>query len=124
MNDDIIQQAAEVLAGHVRSIWNYDDGTWHCSCVPLMEIGPANLFHDADTHAAHVARALADAGLLPTETEWGVSRRCAPDCPAGPEHIDSEDFGGYESSARRFVASDPESLTLKSRNVCPWKDVS
>lgn len=112
MNDDIIQQAAKVIASFDLNIKVRTEREEMVRLPVTAEVGRA------------IAQALADAGLLPTETEWGVSRRCAPDCPAGPEHIDSEDFGGYESSARRFVASDPESLTLKSRNVSPWKDAS
>lgn len=113
MKEDVIERAieaiAEVLHGRVQ-----DSGCNHSTGGPSR---CASLAMDA-------VAAMRDAGLLPTEAEWGVSRHCHTGCPAGDEHISSEDFGGSEGIARSLVADDPERLALVTRNVTPWKDAS
>lgn len=89
MSDDVIQQAAEVL---------------------VEKCGVAKWF------AHRAAQALADAGLLPTELEWGV-------------RLD----GGYvdrcrtEEQAREWVSDEDawlpdETRSLATRRTTPWKD--
>lgn len=102
--EDLIEKAADLIEAWLRSGYDTSD--------------------DDGYQATIIAQALADAGLLPTETEWGVSHHCHTGCPAGDEHISSEDFGGSEGIARSLVADDPERLALVTRNVTPWKDAS
>ena len=113
---DYVAEVAELLTDHHI----VPDGI-RCNCEWLIRQG-ADGGPSAGAHAAHQAEVLAAAGLIPTSTEWGVATPCVPGCPTAP-HISSEDFGGYESTARELVA-DVERATLVSRAVTDWKDAS
>ena len=69
MTADPIQQAAEVLDDHQRFGGTSDTAyRFTCTCDRYGQLYD----HDTRVFAAHQAQALADAGLLPTETEWGT----------------------------------------------------
>ena len=112
---DYVAQAAELLGVHKARGFSHHD---ECHCG--WPIPDANGWSNQAAHRTHQAEVLAAAGLIPTRTEWGVATPCVPTCPTAP-HVSSEDFGGYESTARELVA-DVERATLVSRAVTDWKD--
>ena len=89
MSDDVIEKAEGLILG----------------LLDEYEGEPTSIF------AARLAQALADAGLLPTETEWGVR------WPNGRVSLNTDE-GSARYNARRI--GDP----LVARNVTPWKDAS
>lgn len=103
MSDDVIEQAAGVLVLHQRfSI----DG---CSCG-WDDLGKS--------YSRHLAQALADAGLLPTEVEWGVR-----DEETGQvDTFASRDLAEAELATIRANFPWPEEIALVSRRTTPWKD--
>jgi len=96
VNDDMIEKAAEVIATAQN--------------VPF--VGPKQ---------RRIAQSLADAGLLPTETEWGVRGTRMIDRRFGVIPMESEEAALLRIAAHVERGSD---FVASSRNVTPWKDVS
>lgn len=69
--DHAVEQATQVLIEH-PSIPTYGDGSRDvCPSCPGADVAGPN----SPSHAAHQARALAEAGLLASLTEWDVEYR-------------------------------------------------
>lgn len=114
--NDMIQRAAEVLYGAAPFEEQYHsrDANMSRQTLPWSVI-PA----DDQAQWRTQAQALADAGLLPTKTEWGVLQPRRPRLHRGPwakRTAEAWIQEGVDDGMR------PGAFTLASRNVTPWKD--
>ncbi len=110
---DRLSQVAEVLVKH-PSIDRGRPGVVYDWCCPACGIsldgGP-----NSPACAAHQAEALAAAGLLPTEPEWGVEHRDDLDM-ADPWVNPAVD----EQTARESACQHGQNLRVMRREVTAW----
>lgn len=125
MSDDVIEQAARVMA----MVGDYDGyferlDAWAAATDEERETGELEEPLSYDQGDAEFwlsrAQALADAGLLPTEVEWGVKYpRRDNDLHRGPwskEEAESWIQEGIDDGVL------PGAFILASRRTTPWKE--
>jgi hypothetical protein len=106
----ITEQVADALRQH-RAV---PTGSPFCACGWRPGLMLNDTESDRQQHLYHQAEALAAAGLIPTETEWGVR--------TGPHVVDDFD----EDRARRFAQVQNslgiDKWTVIQRGKTGWRD--
>lgn len=105
-----VERVTELLAGHTSGVRYPRDGSVRAWCSCDWVSGPIDLPNVAANHAAHLAGVLADAGMIPTQREWGVE-----------DEYSVIGFGGNEHAARTWAEGGTRPVVSRWTGATAWE---